>query len=238
VAVTTIINPVPPLNFRDVGGLPTDDGRATRPGVLLRSDALYASDQLDQLLGVELPATVIDLRRDDERTEFDRAWPETTAVHHLDFLDPVITASSRSLAELYLSLLAARADMIAGIVTIAANTQGPLLVHCAAGKDRTGIVTAVLLRAAGVTRAAVVADYLATGSAARRRRERVAALGIEFRPSAVPDGFFDVSSDAISAVLDVVERPSDRTVSEWLVEHGADPADIPTWRQRLVGEHR
>jgi hypothetical protein len=238
VAVTTILIAVPPLNFRDVGGLPTDAGLTTRPGVLVRRDALYASDQLDHLLGFGRPATVIDLRRDDERTEFDLAWPEMTVVHHLGFLDPVMTASSRNLAELYLSLLAARADTIAGIVTIAANTQGPLLVHCAAGKDRTGIVTAVLLRAAGVTRAAVVADSLATGSTARRRRERVAAFGIEFKPSTVPDEFFDVSPDAINAVLDVVESSPDRTVSRWLVEHGTDAGDIAAWTQRLVGAHR
>jgi protein-tyrosine phosphatase len=234
----TIINPVPPLNFRDVGGLPTDAGLMTRPGVLFRSDALYVSDHLDQLVGGCLPATVVDLRRDDERSEFDLVWPETTAVHHLAFLDPVVTSSSRSLAELYLSLLAARADTIAGIVTIAANTRGPLLVHCAAGKDRTGIVTAVLLRSAGVTRGAVVGDYLATGSTARRRRERVAAFGIEFRPSVVPDEFFDVSRDAISAVLDVVESSPDHTVSKWLIEHGTDAADIAAWTNRLVGDPR
>ncbi len=233
--MTAIINPVPPLNSRDVGGLATDSGRRTRPGVLFRSDALYAGDQLDQLFAGVLPATVIDLRRGDERTEFDVAWPATTAVHHLGFFDPAIAASSRSLTELYLNLLASRADTIAGIVTIAANAPGPLLVHCAAGKDRTGIVTAVLLRAAGVTRDAVVADYLATGSAARRRRERVAAFGIEYRPSAVPDEFFDVSPDAIKAVLDVIESSPDRPVSAWLIEHGTDAVGIEAWTQRLVG---
>jgi len=236
-AVTTIVNPVPPLNFRDIGGLPTDAGTTTRPNVLFRSDVLYAGDQP----GAETwpPATVIDLRRAQERTEFDLAWPDTTTVHRLEFLDPIMTSSSRSLAELYLRLLTAGADTIAGIVTIAANTHGPVLVHCAAGKDRTGIVTAVLLRTAGVTRDAVVADYLASGATARRRRERVAAFGLELQHSAVPDEFFDVSADAINAVLDAVAGPaSDGAISDWLIAHHTDEAAIAAWTQRLAGSQR
>jgi hypothetical protein len=236
-AVTTIVNPVPPLNFRDIGGLPTDAGLTTQPNVLFRSDALYAGDQP----GAETwpPVTVIDLRRAQERTEFDLAWPDTTTVHHLGFLDPIMTSSSRSLAELYLRMLTAGAGTIAGIVTIAANTRGPVLVHCAAGKDRTGIVTAVLLRAAGVTRDAVVADYLASGATARRRRERVAAFGLELQDSAVPDEFFDVSVDAINAVLDAVGGPaSDGAISDWLIAHRIDEPAIAAWTQRLTGSER
>jgi protein-tyrosine phosphatase len=238
VAVTSIANPVPPLNFRDVGGLPTVAGSSTRPNVLFRSDALYASDEPAHFAGVWPPATVIDLRREDERTEFDLAWPDATAVHHLGFLDPTVTSSSHSLAELYLNLMAAGSDTIAGIITIAANTQGAVLVHCAAGKDRTGIVTAVLLRAADVTRDAIVADYLATGTTARRRGERLAPFGIELRHSPVPDEFFDVSEDAIKAVPDVLEGAAAREhpVTQWLVDHGTDEADIAAWRGRLVGD--
>jgi protein-tyrosine phosphatase len=237
----TIVNPVPPLNFRDVGGLPTIDGSATRPHVLFRSDALYAGDDLEPLAGDWPPATVIDLRRPDEGTEFDLRWPATTAVRHLSFLDPAfldptMTTSSRSLAELYLNLLTAGAATVAGTVAIAANTSGPVLVHCAAGKDRTGIVVAVLLLAAGVTRDAVVADYLVTGSTARRRRERVAAFGLEIGHAAVPDEFFDVSQDAIDAVLDVVAGAPERPAARWLVEHGAAEADLAAWTRRLVGE--
>jgi hypothetical protein len=47
-----------------------------------------------------------------------------------------------------------------------------------------------------------------------------------------------VSQDAITAVLDPVEDREDHTVSEWLIEHGADEAGIATWRQRLVGDTR
>ncbi len=234
--MTSIVNPVPPLNFRDVGGLPTVAGSSTRPHVLFRSDALYARDEPAHFAGVWPPATVIDLRREDERTQFDLAWPDATAVHQLGFLDPAMTSSSRSLAELYLSLLRARADTIANFITIAASTRGALLVHCAAGKDRTGIVAAALLRAAGVTRDAVVADYLATGTTARRRRERVAAYGIELRHRPVPDKFYDVSEDAINAVLDVLEggMAPERGITQWLVDHDTDEADIAAWRGRLV----
>jgi protein-tyrosine phosphatase len=237
--MTGMLNPVPPLNFRDVAGLPTVTGSSTRAGVLYRSDALYASDELAPLADLWPPATVIDLRREDERTPFDLAWADETAVHHLGFLDPALTRSSSNLAELYVRLLAARADAVAALINVAANTRGPTLVHCAAGKDRTGIVVAVLLRAAGVTRDAVVTDYLATGASARKRRDRVAAFGLELPPSTVPDEFYDVSEDAINAVLDVLEAggsaPELATV-QWLVEHGTDEADIAAWRQRLLGE--
>jgi protein-tyrosine phosphatase len=231
---------IPPLNFRDVGGLSTSSGLRTRRNVLYRSDALYVSDDPSRLGETWPPAAVVDLRRDEERTEFDMGWPDSTQVHRFGFLDPAVTGRSRSLAELYRGLLSASAEAIAQIISIAARAQGPVLVHCAAGKDRTGIVTAAGLRAAGVTRDAVVTDYLATGSSARQRRERVAAFGIEYRHPAVPDEFFDVSADAINAILDILHGGADGDAADtaakrWLMQRGADRHDIAAWSTRLVG---
>jgi protein-tyrosine phosphatase len=224
---------MPPLNFRDIGGLPTTTGALTRRDVLYRSDTLYADDDVTTLGRVWPPAVVIDLRRKEERTDLDLAWTGSTEVHRLGILDPALTRSSATLAELYPGLLDASGATIAGVVAVAAHSPGPVLVHCAAGKDRTGIVVATLLGAAGVTREAVVADYLATGASGHRRRDRVAAQGLELRRTPVPVEFYDVSAGAIEGVLDVLDTAGGPTA--WLQQHGARADDLAAWTTRLVG---
>ena len=70
---------------------------------------------------------------------------------------------SRRVVQAYLSYMTARPDSIVASIRAIANARGAVLVHCAAGKDRTGVVVALALDAAGVDRNAIVNDYLATG---------------------------------------------------------------------------
>jgi protein tyrosine/serine phosphatase len=109
----------------------------------------------------------------------------------------------------------------------------PALVHCAAGKDRTGIAVAVLLAAAGVEDDAVVADYAATGErldrvrAALAQRELYRQLRSDSSPAVV------LESRAIEAVLDTL-REHDGGAGGFLVAHGADPAQVVGWRNLLL----
>jgi protein-tyrosine phosphatase len=177
-------------NFRSVGALPAAGGRRTRPGRLWRSDALHrlTDADLEQLAALRI-ASVLDLRRDDERGQMPSRWPsevprETLTFDALPDLqviqaggwrsqidDPSFDAAQahRWMLEIYTRMPGALAPAVReGARRLAAGepAEPAILVHCTAGKDRTGFVVAMLLSALGVPRDAIVDDYL---ESARRR---------------------------------------------------------------------
>lgn len=164
------------FNFRDLGGLSTTDGRTVRPGLLLRSDTLQALtpadvDFLVEELRLEL---VVDLRVGPEAVEQGRGPLADTPVCYLNAplrdLSPVAgLAPDEQARRFYLDHLAAPASPLATVVRVVCAQAGhPLLVHCAAGKDRTGLVVALLLRLLRVRDSDIVADYLRTAANMQR----------------------------------------------------------------------
>ncbi|MEJ2867785.1 tyrosine-protein phosphatase [Actinomycetospora sp. OC33-EN08] len=158
------------LNFRDLGGLPAGPGRRTRPGVLFRSDTLQALTDDDvallvDRLGLEV---VIDLRIDDEAVQQGRG---PLVGHDVTYLnaplreaEPDDEPPARQALLFSLMHLEAPTSVLGSVIRAAAAFAGrPTVVHCAAGKDRTGLVIALLLALAEVDREAIVADYLASG---------------------------------------------------------------------------
>lgn len=154
------------VNFRDVGGYPARGG-ATRAGQLYRAGALTGitptgvADLAALRIGV-----VVDLRSDVERAQDHSAnvLPGARLVHI-----PIETGSPASIVEgdhvslelLYQHLLTVSGrSLTMAVAAIADSGRTPVLVHCTAGKDRTGLVVALALEAAGVERSAVVADYM------------------------------------------------------------------------------
>ena len=177
--------PVPGLfNLRDLGGYPAAGNRVTRWRTLLRSDAphLVRAAGTAMLAGYGL-ATVIDLRT---QAEIDRAPSALTGLgarsRHICLLGDDLEASPPALGGIYRHLVDQRGPAIAEVVIELARPGGlPALVHCAAGKDRTGIVTALILAVVGVPDAVIAADYALTarylndgnGSALRQLRGSV-----------------------------------------------------------------
>jgi protein-tyrosine phosphatase len=154
------------LNARDLGGLPVGAG-VTPFGAIIRSDGL------DRLTGPGLEAmqaygvaTIIDLRAPRERA----TWPNQA--RHLPGYRGLELADDRSLEWVtgrfnhdrkgwYVWYLEARASRVAAVLrAIADAPRGGVVVHCAIGKDRTGIIVTLLLALAGVEWEAIVADYL------------------------------------------------------------------------------
>src|SRR3954462_1103731 len=201
------------VNARDLGGLEVAGGGRTASGVLLRADNLQDLSARDvaRLVGELDLRVVIDLRTREEvalegpgpparegrgDTRPRSLFPESG--EHTDVAvdailpwqgrplrgDPDETVAVRS----YLGYLRDRPDSIIGALRDVAFGDGAAVVHCAAGKDRTGVVCALALAAVGVSREAIVADYVATG-------ERIAAVSARLRASetyradleAVPD---------------------------------------------------
>ncbi len=162
-------------NARDVGGLPLEGGGHVRSGVLLRTESLesLSAEDVSRLTGLLGVRQVLDLRKDGEVLRFGRGALHDAGVetHRLSF----IPEEGRGLPELdgdidpvvhnYLGYLTTRGpNVAAGVRRIAGLSEGATVVHCAAGKDRTGVLVALVLSAVGVPRDDVVADYALSAS--------------------------------------------------------------------------
>lgn len=157
------------FNIRDLGGYAACQGQ-TRWRRLLRADGLHRLDAAGMAtLTDEGVRTVIDLRRDDERETHPNPFRNNPdVVYHnvslFDALDPAMMTGGDVLLDLYLAALTNRHGAIAQVLTLIANApEGIVLFHCTAGKDRTGLVAALMLALAGVETAVIVDDYALTG---------------------------------------------------------------------------
>ncbi len=173
-------------NFRDLGGYRTEDGRTIGWGRLFRADGLYrlTADDLDVVdaLGIR---TVVDLRSGPEFEQHGRFPLERYPVvfHHLPIIDSTWMASEipdvedtdagaiEFLTWAYGDMLAQGADRFAhAFGVLAVPGSAPAVFHCAAGKDRTGVLAALILGGLGVDHETIVADYALTQAAMLRMR--------------------------------------------------------------------
>jgi protein-tyrosine phosphatase len=167
------------LNVRDLGGHPTEDGTETRYGVYVRADNLERLTESGWRALVDYGVrTVVDLRLAAEREAPPPAGLPITALHcplvpdfgHPDWEEinalSLGAAPPDSTRVVYVEFLERYRDRFGNAIsTIAtAGDGGAVLFHCMGGKDRTGLVTALLLRLAGVERKAVAADYALSGA--------------------------------------------------------------------------
>lgn len=171
-------------NFRDIGGYPTRTGHTIRWGRVYRAGVLsYFTDRDHQTLHDLDVRAICDLRRAEEREREPSAWPTSDQRQrpaHLHWDDGSNTPTLRALAanrpgtaagmfdamiDLYRELPAWMAGRIRGLFDCIAAGSMPLVVHCAAGKDRTGVAIAVLLRALDVSPETAIEDYLLTNDA-------------------------------------------------------------------------
>lgn len=164
-------------NFRDIGNYPTADGSWVRPGVVYRSgslDELTAADTpVLQSLGV---CAVVDLRRAPERADRQPPWfaasrvavtrlPIGTRVAHLKSIPERMLAGEikdfghDDMVDIYATLLTHYHAEFGEVMRVIARSEGATVVHCTAGKDRTGVAIALLLSFLGVDDETVAADF-------------------------------------------------------------------------------
>ena len=232
-------------NVRDAGGLPLRDGGRTRFGQLFRSANLrYVTNadvaHLVDVLGLRL---VIDLRT---AREIDRDGPtavadagvETVALSFIpedgealpetgDQTDPLLRA--------YLGYLVDRTENVVQAVRLLGGPDaGPTLVHCAAGKDRTGVLLALVLDAVGVEREAVIADYaLSSQHVEAMFRRWTTAAGREMPDDLTPHL---PRAEVIATVLARLDDEHGRDgAAGWLRANGLDDAVLDRLRERLTG---
>ena len=208
------------FNFRDLGGYPTRDARSLRWRTLFRADGLgrLTVDDLETLRPIALK-TVVDLRTTreiDERGRFPfEAYP--VAFHHLSVIDSTWDRAQARIDDLpateflhraYTVMLAEGAERFAAVFRLLAGTDAlPAVFHCAAGKDRTGLLAALLLGALGVEADDIVADYALTEATMARFLERVRSESDgSALIDAAPQAFFAAEPAAMARVLDDLER--------------------------------
>ena len=234
-------------NVRDVGGLPLREGGTTRSGVLLRSANLRHVTEADvahlvEVLGLRL---VIDLRT---AREIDRDGPtavaaagvETVALSFIPEGDETLPETGDDadpLLRSYLGYLFDRTENVVEAVRLLARQDaGPSLVHCAAGKDRTGVLVALVLDAVGVEREAVIADYaLSAEHVEAMFRRWTTARGVEMPDDLTPHLPRPEVIATVLARLDDQHGDGVRGGAEaWLRANGLEDDALARLRARLT----
>ncbi|HMD46311.1 MAG TPA: tyrosine-protein phosphatase [Acidimicrobiales bacterium] len=205
------------FNFRDVGGYPAADGRRTRRRRVYRSDTLseLTAADVEVLEGMGV-ATVVDLRTPTEVAR-DGSHPlDPDRVHYANLSvlaeeggeSHAAPAEEDGMAARYLWYLEVSSPVVADALRYAADpARLPVVYHCTAGKDRTGVVVALLLALLGVERPAIVADYVATTAAMPAIVERLRNHPVYGRRIAeVPGARFSVDGATMEAFLDGVDE--------------------------------
>jgi protein-tyrosine phosphatase len=249
------------VNVRDLGGLPLRDGGLTRSRRLVRADNLQDLTEADmrylhQEIGVR---HVIDLRTTSERQVEGPGPLEDhlgVRVQHWSLLPEAgdqarevdgdvlmpwqagpdeVPAPERQTRGVYVSYLRDRPDSVVGALRTVAHSDGAVVVHCAAGKDRTGVLVALALDLSEVEREAIVADYLLTTERidaiiARLSGARAYASNLRERPrdSHLP------RAEGLQEVLAYVDEHGG--TESWLRDHDWRPEDTAALRARLRGE--
>lgn len=232
------------LNARDLGGFPTDDGRERRWGAVVRSDhpgRLTAAGR-DALIVYGI-RTIVDLRLPHEIGEYPNPFAEPGShgvlYAHRSFIEPGVplppNLASMTLVENYSAVLGRFSTSVGAIMaSIATAPEGGVLVHCAVGKDRTGMISAMLLELLGVDRETIAADYALTAQCLEPETSEWLRNGPGERSGR--EQFLAQHHPRAEVILEVIERLDDRYggVETYLLEAGVTPAEISMLRDRLL----
>lgn len=203
------------VNFRDLGGYPTEDGARVRWRRLFRADSLnrLTEDDRGQIrhLGI---ATVVDLRTTAEVDEGHFPHDEVpVAFHHLPFMESVpdpeaFQAMPGLLASTYIDMLDEAGDKVAAAVTVMADPANqPAIFHCTAGKDRTGVLSAMLLGLLGVPDEVIVEDYALSAHAMGALKERLAERYPDFADQILTAGeMFSAAPENMERLIGVIRE--------------------------------
>jgi protein-tyrosine phosphatase len=236
------------LNVRDLGGHPTENGRETRFGRIVRADNIRRlSDRGWRALADYGVRTVVDLRTEEELAADPPAEVPVDVVHAPFMIDsPEVFAEADAASRRHSDLALATRDvyllfldrfrpLVANVIQVVADApEGAVVVHCAGGKDRTGLTVALLLRLAGVGVDEIDADYALSQERLKPRHEQwfAEAAGDEEklerlrRLTATPTGAMRGVLDDLAARYGSVEG--------YLLAGGARPGIGERVRERLT----
>jgi protein tyrosine/serine phosphatase len=238
------------LNARDLGGYPTADGRRTCWGAIVRSEQLSRLTETGRaaVIGYGI-RTIVDLRRPGEEvallpSPFARPGSHGVAYANVPFERPpasteaiaeAVISGDRSLTDLYRWMLDRYRSGVAGAMrAIAKARAGGVLVHCMWGRDRTGLVSALLLDLVGVDRESIGADYALSTECLRPLTEEWLANGAGERTER--ERTLERLDTRAEVVLGALQYLDERYGSPeaYLLEAGLAPEDVALLRERLL----
>lgn len=232
-------------NFRDLGGYTNREGRRVRWRHLFRADALgtLSDGDVQRVRGELGVRTVVDLRHAREcalKGTAAFADGETVRLHHLplnrtDVPDDDPLPEMDDLGAVYLWISRGVGPVLARVMQcIAADDAVPLVFHCAAGKDRTGIIAAVLLELLGVPDEVIVADYALTELVGQDiRPEDRAAVFHAYQQDGPPAEALNARPHHMVTFLEGI-RTVHGSVRDYVATYGVNEPLIARLRERLL----
>jgi protein-tyrosine phosphatase len=225
------------LNARDLGGLPTSDGRRIRTGALIRTDRLSeltpAGVQLVRDHGV---SRIIDLRTIGEVEESPGPFAGDPLLAHISFIDETIAddVDGDNIIEVYRQSLDRNGRSIAAVLdALVSAPPGGVVVHCHAGKDRTGVLVALALRVAGVPDDEIVADYALSGQYLQAVHEAYLATLTDEQERAWAEDMRGCRAETMADLLSYLDARHGGT-HRYLASNGVTDGALATLRERLV----
>ncbi|MFN0094532.1 MAG: tyrosine-protein phosphatase [Dehalococcoidia bacterium] len=228
-------------NVRHLGGYATRYGRSTGAHIV-RSSSLHrlGSDGLGVLTSWGI-RTVVDLRSEGERNEF--PTPDiaplgieriVAAVFEHDASPPALAPEFPGFAPIYQTFLETGRDAYRSVIETLATTSGGFLYHCAVGKDRTGVATALLLDLVGVADETIVEDYSQSGGLLAEMlpqwEEAMRGRGLDASRAAAL--MASPREDMVATIAHLRDRYGD--AEGYFLEAGVSVGTIETARERLV----
>jgi len=235
-------------NFRDLGGYRTRGGRELKWGRVFRTGVLsFLSPRDNERLKQLAVRTICDLRRTEERRVEPTRWPDADT-QHLSWEDGGAPPTIRSIAanhshpysaagmraamiDLYRAYPAWMAPRLTDIFSRIAQGQVPILVHCAAGKDRTGVAIALLLALLDVPHETIIKDYLLTNACdlvqftvTRQPGETAGDHPLAGMPEGIRRVLFAADAEYLQAALDQIACDHGDILTFLRKETGVDDA--------------
>lgn len=236
------------FNFRDLGSYTNRSGQRMRGGQVFRADGLQRLSESDlaRLCGDIGLGGVIDLRSSDEVSEDGRGRiEEHVPIHHVPLFErarsqaradrqEIDTELLANMGELYFVMLQAAREPIVRVVELIAHADTPVVFHCAAGKDRTGVISCLLLSLLDVPEDTIVADYAFS-------RKNIDAINARLGESetyqkmmhALPPDAYDANPAAIEHFLSKVKSEAGSLV-DWAAGAGIDEKTRERLQARLL----